>query len=59
MIIGVSRYQPKVNPYVLRHTNTLIGISLEILVQLHLLIIQIHEISPHLLPATTIHAYHN
>ena len=43
------------------HTlNTSLRISLEILVQPHLLIIQFHAISPpHILPVITIHAYHN
>jgi len=58
MIIGVSGYQPIVSLHVLRHTNILIGISLEIVVQPHLLIIQNYTVSPHILPATTVKANH-
>jgi len=56
MNIGVSGYQPIVSPHVLTHTNILIRISLEILVQPQLLIIQIHTISPHRLTVITIKA---
>ena len=60
MVIGASGYQPKLSPYVLTYTKTfLLGFSLEILVQPHILIFQLHAISPHILPVITIHAYHN
>jgi len=58
MIIGVSGYQPIQSPHVLTHTNIPFGISLEILAQSHLLIIQFHTISPYIIPAITIQAYY-
>jgi len=42
MIIGVSGYQPIRSPHVLTHTNIFSGISHEILVHPHILMIQIH-----------------